>query len=108
MGDCGVGIEVVHPHKDAVVLAARGLARGCAEDGVDDRAIRVINDSKGIGDGRGCDVGGLRDLAGGVDEDVCAVDIFVQRALVSEGDAGSGNGGPQGSRGIDHGGGLLV
>ena len=108
VGDGGVGIEVVDPDEDAVVLATGGLAGGGAEEGVDDGAVGVVDDGEGIVGGRGGDVGGLGDLAAGVDEDVGAADVFVERAFVGEGDAGGGNGGPEGGRGIDHGGGLLV
>ena len=51
---------------------------------------------------------GCGDLAAGVDDDVGAADVFIERAFVGEGDAGGGNGGPEGGRGVDHGGGLLV
>ena len=53
-------------------------------------------------------VGGRGDLARGVDLDVGAADVFVQRAHVGERDAGGGNGAPEGGRGVNHGRGLLV
>ena len=46
VGDGGVGIEVVHPDPDAVVLATGGLAGGGAEEGVDDRAVGVVDDGE--------------------------------------------------------------
>ncbi len=48
VGDCGVGVEVVCPDVDAVVLAGIRLAGGGAEDGVDHRAVGVINDGKRV------------------------------------------------------------
>jgi hypothetical protein len=62
----------------------------------------------GIAGGRRRHVGGLGDDWPLVDRDVSAVDVFVQRALVGERNAGGGNGAPQGRRRIDHGRGLLV
>ena len=67
VGDGGVGVEVVHPDVDAVVLASVGLAGAGAEDGVDDGAVGVVDDAERIVGGRGRDVGGRGDLAGGVD-----------------------------------------
>ena len=64
--------------------------------------------ASGIGGGGGRDVGGLGDLAAGVDDDVGAADVFVEGAFVGEGDAGGGDGAPEGGRGVHHGGGLLV
>ncbi len=46
MGDGGVGIEVVDPDVDAVVLAGVGLAGGGAEDGVDDGAVGIVDDGE--------------------------------------------------------------
>ena len=46
VGDGGVGVEVVHPDVDAVVLAGVGLAGVRAEDGVDDRAVGVVDDAE--------------------------------------------------------------
>ena len=42
------------------------------------------------------------------DDDVGAADVFVQRALVSERNAGGGNGVPESRRRIDHGARLLI
>ena len=39
-----------------------GIARACAEDGVDDRAVRVVNYAQRIVGGCGSDVGGRGDL----------------------------------------------
>ena len=61
VGDGGVGIDVVEPDHDAVVLAAGGVAGAGAEDGVDDRAVGVEDDAERIGGGRRRDVGGLGD-----------------------------------------------
>ena len=107
VGDGGVGVEVVEPEADAVVLAAGGLAGAGAEEGVDDRAVGVVDDAEGIGGSGGGDVGGRGDGAVG-DGDRGAVDIFIERALVGERDGGGGDGGPEGGSGVDHGGGLLV
>ena len=108
VGDGGVGFQVVHPHVDSIVLAGVRLARAGAVDGIDDRAVIVVEDGQRIVGGRGRHVGGRGDRAGGVDLDVGAADVFVQRSLVREGDAGGGNGAPEGGGGIDHGRGLLV
>ena len=64
VGDGRVGVEVVHPDVDAVVLAGVGLAGGGAEDRVDDRAVGIVDDGERIVGGRGRDVGGRGDLAG--------------------------------------------
>jgi hypothetical protein len=108
VGDGGVGIDVVHPHKDAVVLAVHGLARVGSEDGVDDRAVGVVDDTHGVGRGGGGYVGRLRDLACRRNGNVGAIHVFVQWSSVCERDAGGGNRGPESGCCIDHGGGLLV
>ncbi len=108
MSDGCIGIEIVHPDKDAVVLATGGLAGGGAEDGVDDGAVGVVEDGEGIAGGGRRYVGGLSDLVAGVDDDIGGADVFVEGAFIGEGDGGGGNGGPEGGGGIDHGGGLLV
>ena len=46
VGDGGVGVEVVEPDVDAVVLAGVGLAGRGAEDRVDDRAVGVVDDGE--------------------------------------------------------------
>ena len=46
MRDGRIGIEVVDPDVDAVVLAGVGLAGGGAEDGVDDGAVGVVDDGE--------------------------------------------------------------
>ncbi len=46
--------------------------------------------------------------AGRVDLDVGAADVFIERALVRERDAGGGNGAPERGGCVDHGRGLLV
>ena len=45
VGDGRVGVDVVQPDADAVVLATGGLAGAGAEEGVDDRAVGVVDDS---------------------------------------------------------------
>lgn len=58
-----VGVQVVHPDVDAVVLTGVRLAGSGAENRVDDRAVGIVDDADGIVGGRGGDVGGRRDLA---------------------------------------------
>ena len=48
VGDGGVGIDVVEPDHDAVVLATCGVAGAGAEDGIDDRAVGVIDDAERV------------------------------------------------------------
>ena len=40
--------------------------------------------------------------------DVCTADVFVERAFVRKGEAGSGYGAPESGCGVNHGGGLVV
>ena len=102
VSDGGVGVEVVHPDVDAVVLAGVRLARGGAEDRVDDRAVGVVDDGQRIIDGRRRDVRGRGNLAGRVHRNIGAVHVFIERAHVGERDPGSGNRAPQGRGSIDH------
>ncbi len=57
VSDGGVGVEVVDPDVDGIVLAGVGLAGGGAEDGVDHRAVGVVDDGERVVGGRGRDVG---------------------------------------------------
>src|SRR5208283_3487429 len=98
-----IGIDVVDPEVDAVVLATGGRACAGAIEGVDDRTVGVEDDGQRIVGGRGSDVGRLDDdaeLAGllvghgeicAAEEDVGAADVFVEEALVGEGYAGGGD-----------------
>src|SRR5208282_4067652 len=88
--------------------AGAGLADGSSEDSVDNGAVGVVDDADGIVGGCGRDVSGRGDLARGVDLVAGPVHVFVQVALVSERDAGGGNGAPEGRRRVHHGRGLLV
>ena len=108
VGEGGVGIEVVEPDIDCVVLAGVGLAGGGTVDRIDHGAVGVKDDGDGKAGGGRSGVGGCDDLADGVDLHVCAADIFVELALIGEQDGGSGYGTPKCGGGIDHGDGLLI
>jgi len=107
VGDGGVGVDVVEPEPDAVVLATCGVACAGAEDGVDHGAVGIVDNADRVVCRGGGDVGGRGDdsVGGG---DVGAVDVFMQRSHVRERDAGGGDGGPERGGRVDHGGDLLV
>ena len=107
VGDGGVGIDVVEPDHDTVVLAACGVAGAGTEDGIDDRAVGVKDDAEGVGGGRRRDIGRLGDdhIAG---HDVGAADILVERAGIGERDCGGGHCAPKRGGRVDHCGGLLI
>ena len=48
VGDGRIGLNVVQPHHDAVVLAACGVGSAGAEDGVDHRAVGVIDHAERV------------------------------------------------------------
>ena len=107
MSDGRIGEDVIDPHPDTVVLATGGVAGAGAEEGVDDRAVGVVDDSQWIGGGRGSDVGRLGD-----DRipsyNVGAAYVFVQGPLVNQPDTGSTDRAPQGRGRVYHRRGLLV
>ena len=122
--DDGVGhgrirVDVVHPHEDVVIFATDRVAGAGAEDGVDHRAIGVVDYPHREAGCRGSHVGRRGDHAHLVKllvghgeiraahHDVRA-DHLTQRPLVGQRHPGRGNRAPQGRRRVHHGRRLLV
>ena len=63
VGEGGIGVDVVDPDVDAVVLATVLLGDARAEEGVDDRSVGVKDDAHWIASGGRGHVGRLRNDA---------------------------------------------
>ena len=74
-----VRLDVVEPGLHAVILATSRVAGRGPEEGVANRAVRVVDHADRVAGGRGSDVAGLSDelLAG---QNVGAIHVFVERA----------------------------
>ena len=79
VGDGGVGLDVVEPGKDAIVLTAGGITRSGAEEAVNDGAIGVKNNGEWIVGRRWRDVGRRGEYLVPRDDGGSA-DVFVQRS----------------------------
>ncbi len=97
--------EIIDEGKDAILLAGGGGAGSRAEEGVDDRAVFVIDDGDGFCGIAGLNVGGKRE--GVVDRTyVRSVHVFAQASGAGYVDGRSGDCVPHGGGGGHHGVGL--
>ena len=107
MGDGRVGLDVVEPRKDAVVLATGWVAGACSEERVDHRPVGVVDDGERIADCGGCDVRGLREDLVACDH-ICAVHVFIQLSRIVQNYTRGGYGAPEGGGSVNHRGRLQI